>query len=65
MKYKVGQKIRIRGDRNDYTDHLDGKVGTIIAVDEDDVVVIFDSEVSLYDWCIWKRNIIEIVEDVE
>lgn len=65
MNYKVGQKIRIRGDRDDYTAHLDGKVGTIIVVDEDDVVVIFDSEVSLYDWCIWKRNIIEIVEDVE
>ena len=65
MEYKVGQKVKIRGDRNDYTDHLGGKIGTIVGVDDNDVRVIFDSTVSLYDWYIWKSNIIEIVEDVE
>lgn len=65
MEYKVGQKVKIRGDRTDYTDHLGGNIGTIIGVDENDVRVIFDSTVSLYDWYIWKSNIVEIVEDVE
>lgn len=65
MDYKVGQKVRIRGDRNDYTDHLGGAIGTIIEVNEADVRATFDSEISLLDWWIWKSNIVEIVEDVE
>ncbi len=65
MEYKVGQKVRIKGDADDFTDFLDGEIGTIVEVDENNVRVIFDSAVSSYDWYIWKSNIIEIVEDVE
>ena len=64
MEFKAGQKVRIRGDRHDYTDGLDGEIGIIIEVNEADVRAVFKHEVSTFDWCIWKNNIIEIVEDV-
>lgn len=64
MEFKIGQKVRIRGDKDDFTDHLGGKIGIIIDVNEDDVVATFESEGCLLDWDIWKYNIIEIVEDV-
>lgn len=64
MEFKIGQKVRIRGSRNDYTDHLGGEIGIIVEVNEDDVRVVFKPEVSMYDWYVWKSNIIEIVEDV-
>lgn len=64
MDCKVGQKVRIKGDKYDFTDWLDGEIGTIILVNDNDVVVKFDNTISLLEWYIWKSNIIEIVEDV-
>lgn len=64
MEFKVGQKVRIRGDAHDYTDELDGEVGIIIEVNEADVRAVFKHEISAFDWYIRKNNIIEIVEDV-
>ncbi len=65
MDYKIGQKVRIKGDADDFTDWLDGEIGTITLVNEDDVVVEFDNTISSREWYIWKYNIIEIVEDIE
>lgn len=65
MDYKIGQKVRIKGDADDGTDWLDGEIGTIILVSDEDVVVKFDNTISSRQWYIWKSNIVEIVEDVE
>lgn len=64
MDYKVGQKVRIRGDADDFTDWLDGEIGTIILVNEDDIKVKFDNKISLLERYVWKYNVIEIVGDV-
>ena len=64
MEFKAGQKVRIRGDADDFTDWLDGEIGTIILVNEDDIVVKFDNKINLLEWYVWKYNVIEIVEDV-
>lgn len=59
MNFKVDQKVRIIGDKTDYTDHLHGKIGTIAVVKGLDCVVIVDGR----PWCIWNYNM-EVVEDV-
>lgn len=43
--FKVGDRVRIKGDCYDFTDHLDGCLGTILAVDyfcKDDCLVDVD-----------------------
>ena len=67
---RVGDKIRVRGDRRDFTDHLDNKVLIVIATNEncddtiyeldDATVVAKDEEGS--NWYIWTKNIVEVVE---
>lgn len=53
MEFKVGDCVRIRGDYSDYTDHLDGCLGTIVRVNLDDCLVQVDN----VGWLIWKENL--------
>lgn len=61
MRFKVGQKVRIHGDREDFTGHLDGEIGFIVKVREKDCLV--DVPVSRLTWFIWNHNM-EVVENV-
>lgn len=54
MSFNVGDKIKITGDWEDSTDHLDGKIGTIIAVNVSDVEVTVKGEP--FTWMIWNHN---------
>ena len=60
MKFKVGQKVRIKGDPSDSTDHLDGKIGFIERVGERDCRVYVPCDDNGY-WYIWNYNM-EVVE---
>ena len=61
---KTGDKVRIKGDVSDFTDHLDGKILTVL--DED---LVSDNETLRckdsqgYTWYIWKENILEVICD--
>ena len=53
-KFKIGDKVRITGCRDDGTDHLGGKIGTVVAVDFSDIsVVVGDDPIP---WFIWNEN---------
>lgn len=53
-EFKVGMRVRIKGDSEDYTEHLDGKIGTIHHVCCDDCLVEID-EVP-YPFFIYNHN---------
>lgn len=62
-KFKVGMKVRIKGDEDDDTTHLDGKIGTIIEMRtrehyDDDCRVSVDGEIR---W-IWNSNMTPVNE---
>ena len=61
MEFKVGQRVKVRGDVMDCTDHLDGLIGTIVIPGKDDCRVEFSradvGERSPTDWWIWNYNI--------
>lgn len=69
MNVKVGNKIRVKGDVNDFTDHLDNEILTVIAtIDEHPATVLID-ENTVYcrdkdgdNWYIWIDNILEVIE---
>ena len=57
-KFYVGQKVRITGDYNDYTDHLHGYVGTVVKVREDDCIVNVPAyETENEGWYCWNYNL--------
>jgi hypothetical protein len=56
--FKVGDRVRIKGDASDYTDHLDGMIGTIAYVCIDDCYV----DVNNGRWIIWNYNM-EVVSN--
>jgi hypothetical protein len=60
---KVGDRVRVRGDYEDFTEDLDGKVGTVIeGYDEEhgDYLVMFD---DIDDGRrIWSHNIVEVLK---
>lgn len=69
--FKVGDRVRIKGDYADFTDHLDGCLGTIMIVDylnEDDCLVDVDGHhapselrhIGIRGWCIWKSNMTHV-----
>lgn len=61
-KFKVGDKVRIHGDKSDYTEELDGLIGTIIrAYNKDCVVMVADFDNPFGGWMIWNRNM-ELVD---
>lgn len=63
---KVGDRVRVRGDRKDFTQDLDGKVGTVIeGYNEEygDYLVRFDDIDDVDEgWLIWSRNIVEVLK---
>lgn len=59
--FKVGQKVKITGTYLDGTERLDGKIGTILEVRENDCLVKVDG-VPLT-WYVWTENM-EVVENV-
>lgn len=59
MKLEIGMKVKIKGDVNDFTDHLDGKIGKVLDVNGDDIGVECENDF----WWIWKRNILEVIEE--
>jgi hypothetical protein len=59
-KLKVGDKIRVKGDTGDFTDHLDGQWLTVT-----DVEVFSEGSIKATDsdgdeWYIWISNIEEV-----
>lgn len=53
-KFKIGDKVRITGSRDDATDHLDGKIGTVVFITPSDLsVTVGDDPIP---WFIWKHN---------
>lgn len=54
MDFYVGDRVLIIGDCSDATDHLDGKFGKVIEVNNFDIKVTVDGEP--YTWWIWNYN---------
>lgn len=70
MDIKIGDRVLIRGDRNDFTDHLDGKILEVYAIPGDekeydlslgDSIVATDDEGN--NWYIYISNILEVDRD--
>lgn len=57
--FYVGQRIKIIGDIFDFTDSLDGRIGTILTVRTLDCVVKVDND-ECPCWMIWNYNIIPL-----
>lgn len=60
---KVGDRVRVRGDESDFTEHLDGKVGVVVQISHgmhyDNYTVTFDNGEGT--WNIWSYNIVEVL----
>lgn len=67
LEIKVGDRVRVRGDSNDLTEHLDGKVGVIVEMGDpefNDYLVRFGDHDDYCDyWRIWSYNIVEVLKD--
>lgn len=62
-EFKVGMKVRIKGDKSDCTDHLDNEIGVIIEVHEDDCLVKVDAIPSMFGgWGVWNYNMTPVEE---
>lgn len=59
--FKVGQKVKITGTYLDYTEYLDGEIGTILEVRDNDCLVKPNNDILT--WWIWNENM-EVVENV-
>lgn len=61
---KVGDRVRVRGDESDFTQHLDGKVGVVVQIchcmNFDDYTVTFDHGEGT--WNIWSYNVVEVLK---
>lgn len=67
VKFNVGDRVRIRGDASDFTEHLDGVTGTVVAIPSSiepvDYIVAVDRTVPGLDtWRIWEYNL-ELLEE--
>ena len=60
-KFKVGDKVLISGDASDFTDHLDGLIGTVLDVYDDDCYVLVDAR----HWFIWNYNMTLVEDDLK
>lgn len=66
---KIGNKIRIKGDVKDFTDHLDNEVLTVIATpgEPDGEDVLLDDDTYYAEdkngdrWYIYGTNIVEVL----
>lgn len=61
MKFKIGDKVLIKGDYDDATDHLDGKIGKVVKVNSYDIEVSVKGEP--FTWLIWNHNA-ELINEV-
>lgn len=64
LEIKVGDRVRVRGDCNDCTEHLDGKVGVVVEIGDPefrDYLVKFGDDYDDY-WRIWSYNIVEVLK---
>jgi hypothetical protein len=61
-KFKIGEKVRIKGDPIDTTDHLDGKTGIVRVVRENDMLVDVG---SLGHWMIWNHNARPVKKEIK
>lgn len=58
-------KVRVKGDHSDFTDHLDGKILTIVKTEDTDHDLCDDSIIAndgYDDWYIYIKNIVEVIE---
>ena len=55
----MGDRVRIRGEQSDFTDHLDGQIGIVIAPKENDCLVKVEGHKPLL---IWNYNM-ELVHE--
>ena len=53
-KFKIGDKVRITGCRDDFTTHLDGKIGEVIGAFLNDIEVMVKGEEL--PWLVWNHN---------
>ena len=53
-KFKIGDKVRITGTREDYTDSLDGKIGEVVDVFAKYILVAVDGYINL--WAVGNSN---------
>lgn len=69
-KIKAGDKIKIRGDKADFTDHLDGEVLTVLSTEDTlcEGTILSDGTILCEDkdgdqWYVWEKNIVEVICD--
>lgn len=62
-EFKVGMKVRIKGDEEDRTMRLDGKIGVILEVCEGDCLVAVETVTSPFGgWMVWNKNMTPVEE---
>ena len=61
--FKVGDRVKIKGDITDFTDEFDGKIGIIKKVQPRDCYVEIPGED--YTWAIWNWNMTPVSEIVD
>lgn len=70
MDIRIGDRVLIRGDRNDFTDHLDGTICEVYAIPGDekeydlsdgDTIVVEDDSGDR--WYVFMYNILEVDRD--
>ena len=54
-KFSVGDRVKIKGDCEDFTENLDGMLGTIVEVMFNDCQVVVDG-LEGCEWYIWNDN---------
>lgn len=59
---KVGDRIRVIGDYEDATDHLDDQILTIVDLCDELPGSIVAKDQEDYEWYIWTNNIMEVIE---
>lgn len=63
-EFKVGMKVRIKGDMRDATDHMDGEIGTIVKVCPVHCEVDVEGYPNRFGgWCCYKYNLTPVNED--
>lgn len=62
-QFNVGDRVIIKGDSSDFTDALDGRMGTVVQVRSGDCLVMVDDDIMpMIPWCVWKYNLSKVIE---
>lgn len=56
-QFKVGDVVRIKGDKEDFTDHLDGLLGVVLDQKENDVYLSVWKDGQYTKWFAWSYNL--------